>query len=118
MRWDIAVQSAPKKECIATKVCFLRLEGEQCVGTLQFKVHQKKNVLLQKCASCGWKGSNALGHCSSKCTKKRMYCYKSVLPAVGRGAMRWDIAVQSAPKKECIATKVCFLRLEGEQCVG
>jgi len=29
---------------------------------LQFKVHQKKNVLLQKCASCGWKGSNASGH--------------------------------------------------------
>jgi len=29
---------------------------------LQFKVHQKKNVLLQKCASCGWKGSNASSH--------------------------------------------------------
>eukprot|EP00486_Rosalina_sp_Unknown_P000353 CAMPEP_0201567062 /NCGR_PEP_ID=MMETSP0190_2-20130828/7334_1 /ASSEMBLY_ACC=CAM_ASM_000263 /TAXON_ID=37353 /ORGANISM="Rosalina sp." /LENGTH=418 /DNA_ID=CAMNT_0047986597 /DNA_START=42 /DNA_END=1298 /DNA_ORIENTATION=+ len=29
---------------------------------LQFKVHQKKNVLLQKCASCGWKGSNASNH--------------------------------------------------------
>jgi len=29
---------------------------------LQFKVHQKKNVLLQKCASCGWKGSNSSGH--------------------------------------------------------
>eukprot|EP00483_Globobulimina_turgida_P002020 UN02022 len=29
---------------------------------LQFKVHQKKNVLLQKCASCGWKGSNLSNH--------------------------------------------------------
>eukprot|EP00484_Ammonia_sp_Unknown_P019208 CAMPEP_0197035278 /NCGR_PEP_ID=MMETSP1384-20130603/13122_1 /TAXON_ID=29189 /ORGANISM="Ammonia sp." /LENGTH=423 /DNA_ID=CAMNT_0042465323 /DNA_START=73 /DNA_END=1344 /DNA_ORIENTATION=+ len=29
---------------------------------LQFKVHQRKNVLLQKCASCGWKGSNASNH--------------------------------------------------------
>merc|ERR1712129_202518 len=29
---------------------------------LQFKVHQKKNVLLQKCASCGWKGANSSTH--------------------------------------------------------
>ena len=29
---------------------------------LQFKVHQKKNVLLQKCAACGWKGSNSSTH--------------------------------------------------------
>eukprot|EP01083_Nonionella_stella_P003525 10143_1 len=29
---------------------------------LQFKVHQKKAVLLQKCASCGWKGSNSSNH--------------------------------------------------------
>merc|ERR1712048_356741 len=29
---------------------------------LQFKVHQKKNVLLQKCAACGWKGNNKSNH--------------------------------------------------------
>lgn len=29
---------------------------------LQFKVHQKKAVLLQKCAACGWKGSNSSNH--------------------------------------------------------
>jgi len=29
---------------------------------LQFKIHTKKNVLLQKCAACGWKGSNSSNH--------------------------------------------------------
>jgi len=29
---------------------------------LQFKVHQKKQVLLQKCAACGWKGNNKSNH--------------------------------------------------------
>eukprot|EP01083_Nonionella_stella_P005964 17226_1 len=36
---------------------------EKCkLPELQFKVHQKKNILLQKCASCGWKGSNGSTH--------------------------------------------------------
>eukprot|EP01083_Nonionella_stella_P165499 550714_1 len=29
---------------------------------LQFKVRQKRNILLQKCTSCGWKGTNGSTH--------------------------------------------------------